>query len=123
MVVMPVMVRWYEENAILLVEYVAPVMIEERQAGSMKMIAYFDSANRPIHVIGDWRRARDWPSMAGVTSQSLEAMSHKNMGRLAVLGISPILENWVEVLAQLSGMQYLVADSVEDAARQLRALS
>jgi hypothetical protein len=120
---MPVTVQWYVEDTILIVEYVARVTIDERQAGSARMLAYFQAADHPIHVIGDWRRAGQWPAAAGVTSQSMNALSHKNMGWLAVVGMSPTLENWVEVLSQLYSVRYLVAGNVEEAAGLLHALS
>ncbi len=119
---MPVTVKWYLENEILIVEYVANVGIRERQAADEQLLAYFEAATRPIHIIGDWQRAGEWPAAAGVTSQSLDAFGHRNMGWLAVVGMSQTLENWIEVLAQLSGFRYLVASNVEEAARQLRAL-
>ena len=120
---MPVTVQWYVEREILLVEYVATVTINERQAAGAQMVAYFEAAARPIHVIGDWRRAGEWPTVAGVTTQTLAALGHEKMGWLAVVGVSPALENWVEVLAQLNGMHYLVVSSIEEAARRLHALS
>ncbi len=119
---MPVSVRWLSENKILMVEYTAPFTIEARRAASAQMIAYFDAASRPVHIIGDWRRAGEWPATAGVSAESLDALSHQNMGWLAVVGMSDTLENWISVFAQLSGLHYFVVSSVEEAARKLRSL-
>src|SRR5262245_57120155 len=118
---MPALLQWYQEDGILIAICIGKMAIEERTEVFEQVSAHLDAAAHPIHVILDWRFA-DSANLDGVASDTIQALTHRNIGQIAVVGLSPALHSWIDTFATVYGVRYFACDSVKDAGDYLESI-
>ncbi len=119
---MPISMRWVDPDAILMMDCTGHLEPEELETLTDSIIPYLDAASRPVHVISDWRNAENFPINYRSLPDAARSFRHKNMGMWAIIGLTPSLAFFAEVLTKIGGMRYRGFDTPEEAAEFLREL-
>src|SRR4051812_35169784 len=119
---MPALLHWYQEDTILIAICIGKMAIQERTAVFEQVSTHLDAAAHPVHLILDWRFA-DSANLDGVASDTIQALTHRNIGQIAIVGLSPALNTWIDAFATVYGVRYFACDSVKDAGEYLESLA
>ncbi len=120
---MPIEIRWYDPDNILLVEYSRSLSVDEINTGRERVIRYLDEAKHPVDIIADWRMATTTPIRYSMRPRILDLLHHPNMGVVAIVGVNAVLAFWAELYNKRGGLRYIALNSVEEAARTLPQMS
>src|SRR2546428_4993863 len=99
---MPINFQWCAQDRILLIEHIAPLAVEELEAGLNRYLRYLDDAPHPLHLIADWRQAHGYPLQFSMLSKSMAILRHRNTAYIALIGMNPSVAFWVEFFAKLT---------------------
>src|SRR5687768_5286284 len=110
---------WYEVDSILIAECSGYLRIDVQAELFSWVAAQFDGAAHTIDLILEWRDSDTRSFADGIAASTLGALKHPKMGRIAIVGMTPALHQWIDVFATVYGVKYIVCESVADAAREL----
>ncbi len=119
---MPIDLEWRLEPVILLATMRGVVTADEIEEWLHDFTRSLDSAPEAVHLIIDLR------PMTQITANLLKmpnlsaALSHPHGGWTAVIGITPLVSFWLELLGRTTRLRYKLFPDVEDAAEFLMAL-
>ena len=119
---MPITLRWVDQDAILLMECTGRLDESEVEAIMEPILDHLDQAERPVHLISDWRTAENFPVRYSAIPTTARLFKHANMGMWAIIGLNSNLAFWAEILSKVGGMRYRGFTTPEDAAQFLREL-
>jgi hypothetical protein len=118
---MPIAMRWYQPDKILLIEYKGSIEADEIMANLWQVLTYLDGCSDKLHLIITLEDLVDSPVAPATIPEIIKIIRHANIGRYTVVGAPPFIAHWLKVLGTI-GFQALPFPSVEDAAAYLNGL-
>jgi len=116
---MPINFHWQVQDRVLLIEHIGQLTVDEMDAALTRYIGYLDSAQRPFHLIADWRRSLGYPLQFSMVSKSMSILRHWNMGHIALVGVNPSVSFWLDFFSRLTRVNYRVFKTLDEAIRFL----
>jgi hypothetical protein len=117
---MSVELQWSVPNTIVLATFEGATTAGEFRRAMEIFIGYLDAATHPIAAIIDWRAATATPLLSAILSRALEVILHRNLGWIVVVGPTPFLMAWINILSRLSPFLYRTVLTVEEALQFLQ---
>ncbi len=118
---MPIELRWYEPDCIMLAEYNGFTSLQEQLVMTDRFILCLGKSARNIHLLADFRKATNYPFQFGLMAKTIEMLRHERMGWVAVVGMNPVVNYWVTIFKKIAGLRCSEFETREEAARFLRA--
>ena len=111
-----------EENGYLLhYIYSDPWTITEMERVNAESLAFYNAAKHKLHVLVDMRGSKNAPT-GMMRARNNPDLKHPNSGKIAVVGVTPLIRNVGEALLKLAHFNRAAFfDEMEPALEYLRA--
>lgn len=119
---MPVTIEWISEPYIQLVRCTGVLTTEEIEQWMHSSLVIFNEQTHEVHSVIDMKDTQRIAANIMKMPSVMRTLSHPNAGWAAVVGTTPLISFWLEVLTHVVKIRFKIFKTIDEAAEFLTAL-
>ncbi len=108
---MPVMLQWAENETVLVVQLSGRLTATELNMMSRGLLEKLSTTEQSIYLLIDFEDVVFYPSLKDFTANAIQALSHPQLGWIAIIGMNAILRLWIGLLRRSAPIRFQAVDS------------